>query len=501
MNLYRDAWIPVRGADAGSQLICLKRLLCQDEAWQISMPRDDMELACLQLLVSLVQVAMPPVDEKDWKMQMRSLLDESVYEAAVAPLLNWFDLNHAAYPFMQTRGVKAAESTPIQKLLVGLPEGNNHSFFNMPGEVGHLGMPMAAIALFNQASNAPNFGGGFKGGLRGTPVSTFIAGRDLRQTVWRNVLHEEMLCRIMPWYESTRNQAPAWVDRIKSGEKIHFDQIGLLRGLFWQPAQIELIEAETKQFCDVLQGISQSGYSGFNKEKFVFQVLGSWPHPHSPREFEIKKEGRTDRFLSFTTTAPAWTHCSHFLFDRIGTSQAKEGSIAAAVVTQWREAGDSNLRLIIGGYRNKQASILQRRHEFFSVGEGWQDDDGRQAIERAVERSLVIKKLLRGKLYGIVKGNRDHGLKALGAEIHETGEDFYYQRTERLIHEWLIKAKRNERQEKQVEFVDALTLVCRKIFEEVTAPYCHNPAVIQTVALARRSLNIELKKLKEEAAL
>ncbi len=63
MNLYRDAWIPVRGSDAAFQLISLKRLLCQGEAWQISIPRDDMELACLQLLVSLVQVAFTPADE------------------------------------------------------------------------------------------------------------------------------------------------------------------------------------------------------------------------------------------------------------------------------------------------------------------------------------------------------------------------------------------------------------------------------------------------------
>lgn len=497
MNLYRDAWIPVRGTDAEFQLISLKRLLCQDEAWQISMPRDDMELACLQLLVSLVQVAFTPADEKEWRQKMHSLLDEPAFDAGVAPLLDWFDLDHSVYPFMQTRGVKSTEATPIQKLLVGLPEGNNHTFFNAPGEVCHLGAPMAAIVLFNQASNTPSFSGGFKGGLRGTPVTTLVAGNDLRQTIWRNVLHEEILRRIMPWYELTKNQSPSWVERIKSGDKIHANQIGLLRGLFWQPTLIELIRAQAEQSCDVLRGAAQSGYSGFNAERFVFEVRETWPQPHSPREFEIKKGGRKERFLSFNTTAPAWTQCSHFLFDQLGTSHAKEGSNAAAVVTQWRESGASNLRLIVGGYRNKQASILQRRHETFSVGDGWQNARGQESIEWVIKTSIEVKKLLTTKLFGAFRGNPKKGLKKA---IPALAENHFYQRTEYLIHAWLVDMTRNEQRKEKVRLISDLTQICQKIFKEVTEPYCQNPVLIRTVALAKRSLNFELNKLKESIA-
>ncbi|GAB2889230.1 type I-E CRISPR-associated protein Cse1/CasA [Paralcaligenes ginsengisoli] len=500
MNLYRDAWIPVCDIDAKFQLISLKQLLCQNGAWQISISRDDMELACLQLLVSLVQVAFTPDDEKEWRHKIHALLDESTFNAGVTPLLGWFDLDHPVHPFMQMRGVKSAEATPIQKLLVGLPEGNNHTFFNAPGEVSHLGEPMAAIALFNQASNTPSFGGGFKGGLRGTPVTTLIAGDDLRQIIWRNVLHADMLLRAIPWYAATKNQPPSWVERIKSGDKIQINQIGLLRGLFWQPNLVELIPANTERSCDVLQGEVHRGYSGFNKEKFVFEVSQLWPHPHSPREFEVKKEGRIERFLGFTTTAPAWTRCNHFLFDQLGTSQAKEGSNAAAVVTQWRESGTGNLYLIVGGYRNKQASILQRRHESLSIGEGWQNEKGQQAIEWAIRQALAVKKLLRGRLYGVVKGNRDKGLKALGADIHELGEIFFYQRTENLILTWLKEMTRTERREEKAQFIVDLSQICRKIFEEVTDPYCQNLALIRTVALAKRGLNFDLEKLKESTA-
>ena len=493
-KLLLAPWIPVHGS---STRIGLKQLLCERERWQLSLPRDDMELACLQLLVSLVQVMLPPPDRDAWRKRVKTPLTEAEYDNAVAPLLDWFDLDHPTHPFMQTRGVSAAESTPIQKLMVGLPEGNNHSFFNAPGEVRHLSAAATAIALFNQASTAPSFGGGFKGGLRGTPITTLVGGSDLRETVWRNVLCDEQLRRVLPWYESAKQQPPVWVEPIREKETIHANQIGLLRGLFWQPAHIELIRSTDMAPCDLLGGPEQPGYSGFNKEKFDFKVVGLWPHPHSPREFEVKKEDRSERILSFTTTAPAWTQCSRFLFSH---DDKKAGHRPAAVLDQWRTSDSGALRLIVGGYRNKQASILQRRHEFFSIGDGWQDEHGQKAIEWAVDTALACKTLLRAKLYSVVKGNRDKGIKALGVDIHEVAESRFYERTEQLLHDSLRSMRRAERQSEKHAFVDKLATCCHLIFEEVTNPYVRNPALVRTVALSRRGLSIELKKMKEAIA-
>ncbi len=496
MNLYLDSWIPVRDED-GMKLLTLKQLLCEPEEWQLSLPRDDMELGCVELVVSLVQVALPPANVGAWRLRQRELLKAEEYDEAVAPLLDWFDVDHPKWPFMQTRGVSSSEPTPIQKLLVGLPEGNNHTFFNAPGEATHLSPAAVVIALFNQASNAPNFGGGFKGGLRGTPITTLVAGNDLRQTIWRNVLHEGHLRHILPWYDQTKAQPPVWVEQIKAGEKIAVDNIGLLRGLFWQPAHFELIRTKQEASCDLLGGKPGLGYSGFNKEKFVFEVVGLWPHPHSPREYEVKKGESGERFLGFTTMAPAWTQCGRYLYSH---RAEKEGHTPAAIVDQWRTEGEGSLRLIVGGYRNKQASILQRRHEFFSIGDGWQDERGQIAITWAIGEGLKGKTLLRGKLYSVVKGNRDKGIKALGMDIHEAAEQLYYQRTESLIHSWLREMTRSERREERAQFVKDISKICREIFQQVTDPYCRNPALVRTVALAYRSLNNELLTMKESAA-
>src|SRR5208283_3431404 len=191
MNLLTDTWIPVRasGGTGPFKQISFEELLCGEGKWWVSLPRDDFELACQQLLVCLTQVLFLPANDQVLRERLRKRLSADEYDEAIKSMVDWFNLDHSEAPFMQTRGVKANETTPIQKLLIGMPEGNNHSFFNDVGEVRHLGASCAAIALFNQASNCPSFGGGFKGSLRGgAPVTTLVNGDDLRETVWKNVL-------------------------------------------------------------------------------------------------------------------------------------------------------------------------------------------------------------------------------------------------------------------------------------------------------------------------
>jgi CRISPR system Cascade subunit CasA len=372
-QLNGDPWIPVR-SDNGTgefRLPTYRELLCTPGAWRISLPRDDLELACLQLLVAMTQVLFLPRSGDELWQRTEELLSRETFEAGVVPAADWFDLDHPTQPFMQTRGVKAAEVTPIQKLLIGLPEGNNHCFFNEVGEVAALSAPAAALALFNQAVNCPSFGGGFKGSLRGgAPITTLADGPDLRQQVWRNVLTEERVRAELPdWRHDLANDRPTWVDPIKDKEIMHWDQIGLARGLFWQPAHVELITSDDDTACDLL-GISAGRvYRGFRKEKFNFQIEGTWPHPHGALGISIKKGKAEYKFASFTTSAPAWTRLTELAIRKQPCD--KGGNRPASPVIQAKELRIRPLHLIVGGYRNKQAAILERRHELISLGEGW----------------------------------------------------------------------------------------------------------------------------------
>jgi CRISPR system Cascade subunit CasA len=501
MNLLKDPWIPVR-ADAGTgvfSLLTYQQLLCESGNWQVSLPRDDLELACVQLLVCMTQVMFLPEDDLAWQNRRKNPLSLDEFAAGIKPCLEWFDLDHPTQPFMQSRGVKSAENTPIQKLLIGLPEGNNHAFFNEAGEVRNLSGALAAITLFNQASNCPSFGGGFKGSLRGgAPITTLVYGANLREMVWRNVLTRPRIEKrqiAMPGFEYDQ---PTWVKPIQEKATIPWNEIDLMRGLFWQPARVELVKSEALAPCGILGGDAVQGYSGFRKEKFNFTVEGVWPHPHGAMTMNLKKDPPV-KFSSFTTTAPAWTLLSEFVVPNdINAPGAKEGSIPAEPITQANELGEGDLRLLIGGYRTNQASVLERRHEMISLAQGWQDDKGR--LPKLVEIGKEAKKALRGKLYFAVQGNKDKGLKGIGAAIHETAEKLFYARTESLIHEtfsnedtfsqWAVARK---------AFAKHMADHCRAIFEELTDPYAMKPELIPVIAWARRSMNIDLAKLMEEA--
>jgi len=485
MNLLTDKWIPVQ-KEGKRQLIRLQDILCRDETWQLSLPRDDMEMACLQLIICLTQVIFTPENTKALRLQGREPMSEEEYQQGVADYLDWFDLNHPETPFMQTRGVKAVKPTPIQKLFVGLPEGNNHCFFNDAGELKAVSQSAAAIALFNQAMNSPSMGGGFKGGFRGNaPVTTLIYGESLRQTVWFNILHEDSLRLLMPEYDKLKsNDVPVWVEPIKAKSSISASNIGLLRGLFWQPAHIELIYSNAGQ-CQFYGNHEDHLVTGFNKEKFVYEIIGQWVHPHSPRYWQLKKGSKEEKYVSFTTTAPAWTQLSRFVVDR---ELEKEGQQPAAIISQRRQVTHGKpLNLMVGGYRNKQASILQRRHELLSLSGGW--ENSRESLKEIITTAVQIKSALRGKLYGFAK-------KSGASAVPDQAETLFYHNSEHLIHESLRNMDWREAKIAREQLVKKLIQLSWHIFREVTKPYQHEPKMILAIAVATRTLGREFKKIQ-----
>lgn len=65
MDLLKSAWIPVR-ADGGFgpfRLLRYEELLCSDQHWTISLPRDDLALAAIQLLACMTQIIFLPPDD------------------------------------------------------------------------------------------------------------------------------------------------------------------------------------------------------------------------------------------------------------------------------------------------------------------------------------------------------------------------------------------------------------------------------------------------------
>jgi len=508
MNLLTDPWISVRPLEGGApRSIDLKTLLCDDGRWELALPRDDMELAALQMLICLVQVFWMPEDKPQWQQRLRQPLPEKDFETDIEPYLEWFQLNHPQWPFMQVRGVRAKEATPLNKLLPGLNSSTNGCFVNEPGLVENLCWGCAAIALYNQANNAPSFGGGFKYGLRGTcPVTTLIQGNDLRSTLWLNTLTRTFIAEQSPEALERSSQPPTWVEPIPAKASITAASIGLLRGLFWQPCHVELLwhEGDQVHTCDCCGRSNRLVSQGFRKAKFNYEITGTWHHPHSPMEFEVKKGTIQYRFVSFKDAAPAWTHLSRFVYKRQWTKENKEGWEPALTVQQIQFVDPSKVELLIGGYRNSQASVLERRHEVLTLNRGWERHTA--TIDSLVDHALRYRDALISVVFLFSNGNDKKDIKGVRLvykeqqrtkhSLTETARTQFYRRSETAILEALATIDFDQPRSTFDALDDTLGRLCRSLFEDITRPYLHQPELMRTYAICRRSLERRLKEIR-----
>ncbi len=502
MNLLTDNWIPVRPQQVGAaRKISLQVLLCGSDRWELSLPRDDMELAALQLLICIVQVLLPSADKTEWVGRIAKPLSTEKLEAGCNGFHEWFQLDHAEHPFMQAKGVKAKKVTPMDKLLAGLDTSTNSRFVNAPDLAECICFGCAAIVLYNQANNAPSFGGGFKYGIRGScPVSTFAQGHDLRTTIWLNVLSREFLDEYSTDWNQHSEQAPTWVEPIEEKSTIPAQQIGWLRGILWQPGRIELVLSEKEGRCSCCGHVASKLFTSFNKAKFNYTIDGLWEHPHSPLGLSVKAGQLQQRYFGFRGSSPAWTQLSRYICKQTVAQNGagQQGQIPALVIQQIQKYSNGKagrLELLVGGYRNNQAAILERRHEMLTLNQGWETHAN--IVHELVKHGLEYKTALRKTLYVCSKGIKKAGrkTKGLGLDLHEIGEVQFFRRSEDLMMQSLASIDFGNTLPTYFELDAQFKIICKSIFTELTGPYLHDPELFRTLTIARRSLQKHMREI------
>ncbi|MDQ5767361.1 type I-E CRISPR-associated protein Cse1/CasA [Thiothrix subterranea] len=500
MNLLTDSWIPVRPQAGGAgQQISLPALLCGSERWELALPRDDMELAALQLLISLVQVLLPPTDKKQWAERVAKPLSVEAVNAATKDYQEWFQLDHPEYPFMQVKKVAAKDPTPMDKLLAGLNSSTNSRFVNEPDLAKGLCFGCVAVALYNLANNAPSFGGGFKYGVRGScPVSTFAQGTDLRSTIWLNVLSQESLDEYIPDWKAQAAQPPTWVEPIKEKATIPAHSIGFLRGLLWQPGHTVLSPPEKSGQCSCCGHEVDKLFTSFNKAKFNYTIDGLWEHPHSPQVLTLKQGNTETRYVSFTQPIPAWTQLSRYVVKR-EVGKGEQGQKPAMVIQQLQKYLQNHagkFELLVGGYRNNQAAIIERRHEVLTLSQGWETHA--KDVHELVAHGLKYKTALRKVLFVCSEGikEKDRKLKGTGLKLQEVGETQFYRRSEHLMTKALADIDFSNTLPTFVMLDKGLKKICEAVFTELTTPYEHDPELFRTLAITRRSLQKHIREIR-----
>ena len=483
MNLLIDKWIPVRSEEK-IKYISLEELLCNNNDHEIITHRDDMQLATLQMLICLTQVLFEPKDEVELSKYLVTELNKKQFQIAIKDYLEWFDLKHIKWPFLQTRGVTSKEVTPIQKLFNGMPEGNNHTWrYESNSRINKVCANCAAIMLFNQSTNTPSFGGGFKNPLRGaTPIITLVKGKTLRETIWLNILHKGFSSK---HYLNKTVNIPNWVLRINKDDEVEGSNFSLLRGLFWQPGIVELIwqDEQAQAICDSCAITTNNIVVGFKRQKFAYKLISDFLHPHSPRYFYSKDGKDTTIYPSFKDL-PWWTQVINLVLKR-------ENGFPSLGVVQYQELfSDEELCLIFGGYNNNQSKITQRSYQIFLLPKGWLKN--KKYLEIHLSLALEIGVVLRKKGYGVGKSM---GLNLLPGDglsnlLTQLQKD-YYQEIESIMIDFIASINLDPVNEIDNQLVTKLTEIADKSLTDFTRSYSTyvNPVSV------KQSIDITIKKL------
>jgi len=501
MNLLVDNWIPVQKKGI-SETISLKRLLCEEDDWQLCLSRDDMELAALQLVVCLVQVVFMPDNAEQLQKSNYQLMLETDYDKAIENYGDWFDLLHPTQPFMQTASVKAEKNAKnwasLQKLFVGLPEktASSIAFFNTANEIEGCHLGMAAIALFQQATNGFSLGGApFSVGLKGSmPLTTLIYNNhdSLRANIWKNILHKEFLLAETSLLDGITHKEPSWIkpisfDKIKP-ESTH--RISLLRGLFWQPAKVKLT---------VKKGLA----TGFLKQTGLSFSQYYWEHPHTPIDQKklANNEPKEKPYLSARNDLPLWGQMLELLYTK---KTGEEGVSAALVVQQFstvfrgQPGKPTPLHLAIGAYvkGGSAEKLAGRKHEIYSLPSGWENQGA--AMKQLINYGLEAQRILNTAVY-----NFGRHLKAEGSDKGQEGSNFikkqlqpkakanYFNNSEAVMHSILRQLEFNEDQ----YYKQAFSQLAKDTFEQLFAPYRHEAKFQKAIIISQATMINALKAL------
>lgn len=506
-NLLTEDWIPVQ-KQGQFETISLKHLLCNDEDWQICLSRDDMEMAALQLIVCIVQVVFMPDDEDDLLDAYSKPMSEADYEKGRLPFMEWFDLLHPKYPFMQCADVKAKDGnskgqtpknwTSFQKLFIGLPEITSDSpsskaFFNTVDEINNAFYGEIAIAIFQQATNGFSLGGSkFAVGLKGSmPLTTLIHAKNLRKSIWANVINKDYLHQNTSLLDGNKNINPSWVvlPSFDKNKPENAQSIGLLRGLFWQPAKIKLVIDENQQL------------SGFLTEPGMSYFEGFWKHPHTPIDEIAFKENKSSKkpFLSLRREYPVWTEMLSYFYTK---NPSQEGASRALVVSHYEQTigRGKPINLVVGGYvkGGSQESLAARKHELYGISSGWENQIAEMNL--LISYGLDAQKALDYAVYSFGKElneirivrNKEQESNLI-KKLKEKTKKHYFAGSEPVFHSIMRDLDANDVSNYKKHFVQ----LAMDTFDTIFLPYEHDPKLLKAIVAGRRTLTRNLMKIGE----
>ncbi len=298
-NLINDRWIPVLRQDGTKDTIAPWHVTQESNPIiSLNANRPDFNGALIQFFIGLVQTAMPPQSDKEWKNGLINPPKEADLKAAFGKVAPAFNLDGARPRFMQDYELKDAKSKSIDKLLVEMPGENtikeNGDHFIKRKTVEKICLSCSAMALFTLQTNAGKGGKGNRTSLRGGgPLTTVVIGDTLWQTIWLNVLKEsDFIGNFDNSSKNTDKEIFPWMGPTSTSEKEQIttpEHVNTLQMFWGMPRRIVLnTDNCVTDVCD-LCGRNDIVSMNYMSKNYGTKYKGKWRHILTPHRI-VKNE-------------------------------------------------------------------------------------------------------------------------------------------------------------------------------------------------------------------
>jgi len=292
MHLLNSSWIPIQRASGQVELIAPWRILDHgdDPITALASARPDFDGALAQFLIGILQTAIAPATESEWRRRFRSPPKPEELREAFSKFDDAFELLGDGPRFFQdlTLAAESCEPWPIEKLLIsnGMSEGKDH--FVRSGGIAAMCLPCAATALMCLQSSAPSGGVGHRVSLRGGgPLTTLVwTEESLWAALWLNVLTDEEfregslidgasnLALVFPWLAPARTS--------EGGRVTTFADIDPLQMYWAMPRRIRLSDPHGEGSCGACGASQVPVIRSFTTKNYGISYTGAFPHPLTP---------------------------------------------------------------------------------------------------------------------------------------------------------------------------------------------------------------------------
>ncbi|PYD72707.1 type I-E CRISPR-associated protein Cse1/CasA [Novacetimonas hansenii] len=432
LNLISDPWLPVRRRSGACDVIRPAQIVdgvADDPVVEFAWPRADLRVAAYEFLIGLVATACPPTDRRSWLGVWGRAPSVATLDDAFARIADAFWLDGPGPRFLQDHEDLSSGSEPVERLLIDAPGEStikrNADLFVHRGQVGRLGRPAAAMALFTLQSWAPSGGAGNLTGLRGGgPLTTLvlpIEGGSLWNVIWANVpygvpVKEGAMGTTFPWMVPTIAG--------KGGRDVCADVNASLLQCWWgMPRRIRLdFENIADGICDLTGSPDAVMVTGWRQRPYGPKYAG-WigmpygaggtVHPLTPRYRQ--KEGTDWLAVHPQPGGIGYRHWAGVVVESADANRLPASCVVAWRNERGRDAGLSeNPRLLTAGFdmdNMKARSFVESEMPLPGTSDADRqevlDELARQCVTAAKQVADILRSCVRDALFGKEKVSVD----------------------------------------------------------------------------------------------